>query len=100
MTLPTTAGWDFANMQLMFRKVTGTPSPNQISDAQVQALLNDYYVYTMPFELKEQITNQSLTFKTTPGIDIYAFPGGYFTDSPGAYADGFPLVFYQDPDNL
>jgi hypothetical protein len=52
----------------------------------------------MPFELKEQITNQFLTFTTTPGIDVYAFPGGWFTDSPGAYADGFPLIFYQDPD--
>ena len=52
----------------------------------------------MPFELKEQIQNKFLTFNTTPGIDVYSFPSGYFTDSPGAYADGFPLVFYQDPD--
>ena len=52
----------------------------------------------MPFELKEQIQNQFLQFKTTPGVNVYSFPEGYFTDSPGAYADGFPLIFYQDPD--
>jgi len=98
MSFPTTSGWTFANMKSTFRTVVGAPSADQLSDDQVGALLNDYYVYTMPFELKEQITDQFLTFKTTPGIDIYAFPGGYFTDSPGAYADGFPLVFYQDPD--
>lgn len=85
-------------MQTVFRAVTGTPSTDQLSDAQVQALLNNYYVYSMPFELKEQITNQYLTFLTTPGVDVYAFPGGFFTDAPGAYADGFPLVFYEDTD--
>lgn len=98
MSAPITAGWTFDNMQAKFRLVTGCPSEDQLSDAEVQAYLNDYYVYTMPFELKEQITDQFLIFNTTPGIDIYSFPGGYFTDSPGAYADGFPLVFYQDPD--
>lgn len=98
MSIPSTAGWTFSNMVAKFRAVTGTPSPDQLSDAQIEAYLNNYYVYTMPFELKEQITDQFLTFKTTPGIDIYSFPSGYFTDSPGAYADGFPLVFYQDPD--
>jgi hypothetical protein len=60
--------------------------------------INNYYIYTMPFELKEQIENQFLNFTTTPGIDVYTFPGGYFTDQPGAYADGFPMIFYQDPD--
>lgn len=98
MSFPASSGWTFANMQTALRGVIGAPSTDQLSNAQIQALLNDYYIYTMPFELKEQITNQFLTFKTTPGTDIYAFPGGYFTDSPGAYADGFPLVFYQDPD--
>lgn len=98
MTSPSTAGWTFANMQTTFRAVTGTPSTDQLSDAQVQALLNNYYVYSMPFELKEQITDQYLTFLTTPGVDVYSFPGGFFTDAPGAYADGFPLVYYEDPD--
>ncbi len=90
--------WDVTQMTGMFRGVTGTPSPDQISDTTILQLLNNYYVFQMPFELKEQIQNQFLTFTTTPGVDVYAFPGGYFTDSPGAYADGFPLVFYQDPD--
>ena len=95
---PSTPGWDFANMKSQFREVTGTPSTDQLSEDQVGAMLNNYYIYKMPFELKEQITNQFLTFTTTPGIDVYAFPGGYFTDQPGAYADGFPLIFYQSPD--
>ena len=90
--------WTFADIQAKVRNVTGRPSTDQMSDTDLKNRINNYYVYTMPFELKEQIENQYLTFLTTPGVDVYAFPGGYFTDSPGAYADGFPLVFYQDTD--
>lgn len=95
---PDSPGWSLENIRSKVRAVTGRPSADQLSDEQINAYINNYYVYTMPFELKEQITNQYLKFNTTPGIDVYSFPGGYFTDSPGAYADGFPLVFYQDPD--
>ena len=92
------AGWTLLDIQNKVRAITGSPSTDQISDAELTNFINNYYIYVMPFELKEQITNQFLKFKTTPGVDIYAFPGGYFTDQPGAYADGFPLIFYQDPD--
>ena len=92
------SNWTLADIRTKVRAVTGSPSIDQITDAQLNTYINNYYVFTMPFELKEQITDQFLSFKTTPGTDVYAFPGGYFTDQPGAYADGFPLVFYQDPD--
>jgi hypothetical protein len=91
-------GWTLADIRSKFRQVTGRPSEDQITNDEIDERLNNYYVFVMPFELKEQIQNNYLEFKTTPGIDVYSFPGGYFTDSPGAYADGFPLVFYQDPD--
>lgn len=90
--------WSLADIRTKVRAVTGRPSTDQISDSTLNNYINNYYVYTMPFELKEQITDQFLTFKTTPGVNVYAFPGGYFTDQPGAYADGFPMIFYQDPD--
>lgn len=98
MVAPSLPGWNLANMRQKYRLVTGTPGSDQLTDAQVNTYLNNYYIFKMPFELKEQITNQFLSFKTVPGQDVYQFPGGYFTDQPGAYADGFPLVFYQDPD--
>lgn len=91
-------GWTLAEIRTKVRNLTGSPSTDQISDLELNNYINNYYVFTMPFELKEQITNQFLNFLTIPGEDVYAFPGGYFTDQPGAYADGFPLIFYQDPD--
>lgn len=92
------SNWSLAQIRSKFRDITGSPSTDQISDADCNKRINDYYVFTMPFELKVQIENAYLEFKTVVGQDVYTFPGGYFTDSPGAYADGFPMVFYQDPD--
>lgn len=91
-------GWDLATIRDKVRLVTGSPSTDQLTDAQINTYINNYYVFTMPFELKVQIENNFLDFKTVPGTDVYAFPGGFFTDQPGAYADGFPLIFYQDVD--
>lgn len=90
--------WTLATIRQKVRNVTGTPSTDQLTDAQINTYINNYFVFTMPLELKVQIENNFLDFKTNPGTDVYAFPGGFFTDMPGAYADGFPLIFYQDPD--
>lgn len=90
--------WTLEDIRRKVRALTGRPSQDQITDVVLDRYINNYYVFTMPFELKEQIQNQFLKFKTTPGVNVYSFPSGYFTDSPGAYADGFPLIFYQDPD--
>lgn len=98
MSTITTAGWNLANIRIKLRNITGMPSTDQLSDASANAYINNYGTYQMPHELKVQIQNNFLDFKTTPGINTYAFPGAYLTDSPGAYADGFPLIFYEDPD--
>lgn len=99
MTIPSsTAGWDFAQIKTKIRSITGSPSTDQLSDSQVGAYANNYLQYTMPHELKFQINNQFLDFKTVVGQNVYSFPSTYLTDSPGAYADGFPLIFYEDPD--
>lgn len=94
----TQAGWTLLQMQQKLRSVVGMLSDDQISDSTLTAYLNDYLVYTMPHELKVQIQNKFLTFKTLPGQNVYEFPGAFLTDSPGAYADGFPLIFYESPD--
>jgi hypothetical protein len=90
--------WDLEIIRQKVRNLTGSPSTDQYTDEELNYRINNYYIFVMPFELKVQIANQFLQFNTTPGVDIYAFPGGYFTDQPGAYADGFPMIFYQDPD--
>lgn len=98
MSMLTTPGWNLANIRIKLRNIVGMPSADQLSDDSANAYINNYGTYQMPSELKVQIQNNFLDFMTTPGINTYAFPGAYLTDSPGAYADGFPLIFYEDPD--
>lgn len=91
-------GWTLADIKTKVRNLTGSPSTDQLDETTLTNYINNYYIFSMPFELKEQITLEFLDFKTLPNIDTYSFPINFLTDQPMAYADGFPLIFYQDPD--
>jgi hypothetical protein len=90
--------WDLTQIIAKVRQLTGTPSTAQLSDATIIDYINTYYVYTMPFELKEQINLQPYNFTTKANVDVYPVLAAFQTDEPMAYANGFPLVFYQDRD--
>ena len=90
--------WDLSQIITKVRNVTGTPDSAQLTDAQITDYINTYYSFTMPFELKEMINLQPINFFALPNIDIYSLPGSFLTDQPMAYADGMPLIFYQDRD--
>ena len=97
----TASSWTLDNIIQKTRNITGTPSQDQLLDSEIVDYINKYYSFVMPFELKEQITLEKLMFKTNPGQDTYSFPGvggAFLTDQPMAYADGYPLIFYQDAD--
>ncbi len=90
--------WTLQQIINKVRSVTAS-APDQLSNTDITDYINNYYTLTMPFELKEQINLQPLNFNTLPNQDVYSFPSATFlTDQPMAYADGFPLIFYQDRD--
>jgi hypothetical protein len=101
------AGWTLATIRQKVRALTAT-SADALTDPQVNDYINNYYVYTMPFELKNQIQIQYLTFTTVAGQDIYpvdpngVFPANgkteYLTNMTDAYADGLKMVYYQSPE--
>lgn len=90
--------WTLQAIRNKIRDITGSTEESQIPDSEINTQINRYYQYTMPNELKVEIENNFLDFKTVPGQDIYDLPQGYFTESPGIYFDGFPSTFYLDPD--
>lgn len=92
------ATWTLGDIISKIRNITGTPSSDQLSDTQITTFVNDYYAFTMPFELKEQVQLTFYTFNVFPNQQIYPFSGSFLTDQPMAYAAGFPLIFYTDPD--
>lgn len=90
--------WNLTQIISKVRNVTGTPSALQLSDADITNYVNSYYQFTMPFELKEQRNFQPYNFNTFANVDTYDVSTAFQTDEPMAYANGFPLVFYQDRD--
>lgn len=94
--------WNLAQIITKVRNITGTPissdGTSELSDDAITDYINSYYAFTMPFELKEQINLQPVNFQALPNQPTYSLPGTFLTDQPMAYADGFPLVFYQDRD--
>jgi len=90
--------WNLQQIMTKTRQLTGTPSQDQMSDAILTDYINTFYVFTMPFELKEQINLQPFNFTTVANQDVYPVSAAFQTNEPMAYANGFPLVFYQDRD--
>jgi hypothetical protein len=92
------AGWTLASIRSKVRNLTGT-SEDALTDPQINDYINNYYVFTMPFELKNQIQIAFIDFTTVAGVDEYDFPeeGVFLTNKPEAYADGLRMDYYQDP---
>lgn len=97
MVIPA-SNWSMDDITVKVRNITGTPSTNQLSDIKIYDYINKYYTFTMPFELKEQVNLQPYNFTTEANVDVYPILAAFQTDEPMAYANGFPLVFYQDRD--
>ncbi len=79
------------------RKVTGRPSPNQITDEQIDFYINTFYLYDFPEHLRLQTLKKNYTFFTAPNIERYDFPTEmYVSNDTPVYVGGYQLGFYQD----
>jgi len=79
------------------RLLTGRPSPQQITDAQITDYVNSFYVYDIPNSLKIDKLKDVYTFQLEPNIDTYDFDKNthFSCDSP-VYIGGYPTDFYKD----
>jgi hypothetical protein len=60
-----------SNIRTKVRRLTRSPSTNQISDTDIDSYINTFMLYDMPNEIKPDILNSTLTFYTEPNIDTY-----------------------------
>jgi hypothetical protein len=78
------------------RKLTGRPSTNQITDADIDNYVNSYYVYDLPNSLKLAKLQDVYTFETTPNVDTYDFDlESYYVCKPPVYCAGYGMEFYE-----
>lgn len=67
MSAPST----LANIRIKVRRLTGRPSPQQISDPQIDDYINTFYQYDLPEHLRVFSNNGTFTFMTQANVDQY-----------------------------
>lgn len=103
-----------ASIRTKVRRLTGRPSPQQITDAQIDDYVNTFYIYDMPEHLRLFAQNTTFEFMTTANVDQYdmrtlmvsigitteAARNVYITVSPPLYIAGYQSFWSQDRDQF
>lgn len=81
------------------RRITKSPSQNQITDDQIVQYINTYFLYDFPEELRLKNMLSNYNFTTAPNQETYPLP----TDSiisiePPVYINGYQAFFTQSQD--
>lgn len=92
--------WNFTAILDEFRAIAGIPDASMLSDIKCANLINYYYQYVLPKELKIFWGYTNYQFFSQANIDQYLAPMGFQTVNPSVYADGFPIEWYIDPDTF
>lgn len=96
-TAPT---WNLSSIIQEFRDITGIPDASMLSDQSCADLINYYYQFVLPKELKIFWGYSNFQFFCQANVDQYPAPPGFQTVNPSAYADGWPIEWYLDPDTF
>ena len=92
--------WNFSAILSEFRSICGIPDAAMYSDVQCANLINYYYQYVLPKELKIFWGYTNYQFFCNANQDQYEAPVGFQTVNPSVTADGFPIEWYIDPDTF
>ncbi len=83
------------------RKITGSPSPTQLTDAQIDEYVNTFFLYDFPENLRLFNLHQPYIFYTQPNIDSYAFPRNeILTINPPVYIAGYYSFWSQSQEQF
>lgn len=85
-----------ADIRLKVRRVTKSPSTNQITNAEIDDYVNTFYLYDFPEHLRLINLKETFTFITEPDVDIYNFtPNTIVSIEPPVYIGGMEIQFFQ-----
>jgi len=90
--------WSLGDIQSKVREYVGMPAEEQLSSANLNTKIQQFYQFTMPNEIKNQVLKNFLNFRTTPNTATYSISGTFLTNEPKAYCDGQYVRYYQNPD--
>ncbi len=101
-----------AAIRTKIRRLTKSPSANQISDVDIDEYVNTFIQYDFPEQLRLFTFKTTLTFYTTPYVDVYDtntidvnsplfnFRNEYTTVNPPAYIAGYKVFYSQSQEEF
>ncbi len=96
----TAPSWTLQDILNEFRAIAGVPDTSMLSDQDAVDLINWFYQYVLPKELKIFWGYTYYNFYALPGIDQYVSPINFQTLNPSVTVDGFPVEWYSSPDTF
>lgn len=83
------------------RRITKSPSQNQITDDQILQYVNTYFLYDFPQELRLKNCLSNFSFSTIPFQETYNLPTDtIITIEPPVYINGYQSFFTQSQDHF
>lgn len=83
------------------RRITKSPSANQITDNQIIQYINTYFLYDFPQELRLENTLSNFSFTTIPNQESYSVPtDSVITVSSPVYINGYQSLFTQSQEKF
>jgi len=89
--------WTLADIRTKTRQVTGRLSSTSLTNTRLDAAINNYYVFSLPNEIKLEREHTYYEFNTEANERDYTFPAGFVNFEPPLWLDGAYLLYYQDP---
>lgn len=88
---------DLSRIRTKVRRLTSSPSINQLSEIDLDNAINDAYTLDLPGHLRTTSLEETYTFYTQPNVDVYDFPkNDYSSISKPLFVAGYPSDWYQD----
>lgn len=90
-----------SDIRTKVRRITGRPSPNQISDTEIDRYVNTFYLYDMPEHLRLESLRFTYQFVTQANVPAYDFPTElYLTAMPPVFIAGYQSYMTQSRENF
>jgi hypothetical protein len=90
---------DFDYIKGKIRRVTGRPSINQLTDADLIDYINSFLVYDFPLHTRLIYNRQVYSIQLVPRVGVYSIASiknEYSNFEPPAYIDGLPIQYSQN----
>src|SRR5271163_2467319 len=113
--------WNLVRLRSEIRQLTGNFDTSQMTDSNIDDIINDFYLYEFPEELRSLRLKNYYEFITVPNVSVYSLPQNtdinlatgqsnyinalgtnraIYNVSPPVYVDGYQSAWYQDPDTF